>query len=203
MKIDPKDLDHVNRYSLMLGFLSPRPIAWVSTISKEGRFNVAPFSSYMGVCSNPVMVGFQAVRRRGQKKDTVRNIEATKEFVVNVVTESLVKCMIRTGADYPPDVDEFVEAGLTPAASDKVRPPRVHESPINMECKMVKILEFGEMPYMSSFVIGEVVQIHIADELYKEGKIDSTHLHLVGRLWGDFYCRVNEGILEVKRYEMP
>jgi len=147
------------------------------------------------------MVGIGITRREGQKKDTLVNIEATGEFVVNVVTESLAHKMNVTAAEYHSSVDEFSQAGLTPVESDKVRPPRVGESPISMECRLIQILEFGEMPRTTSFVIGEVIRIYLEDSVCKKENVDPSKLNVIGRLSGDFYCR-NQGIFEMKRIEL-
>ena len=201
MKIDPQDLEPRGKSKLMLSIILPRPIAWVSTISAEGRLNLAPFSAFCIVSTNPPMVGVGIARREGEKKDTLRNIEATGEFVVNAVTESLAQKMNVTAIEYPGDVDEFAQAGLTSTKSDRVKPPRVGESPISMECQLVQILEFGEMPRATSFVIGKVVQVHLENSIYREGNIDLGKLNVIGRLSADFYCHIHD-IFEMKRIEL-
>lgn len=200
MKIDLAGLEQRELHHLVSSAVVPRPIAWVSTVDKDGIFNLAPFSAYCVVSVSPAIVGFNvAPTRDGKKKDTLRNIEATKDFVINVVTETLAEAMNVTSAPYPPEVDEFKEAGLTPVKADLVKPPMVAESPVNMECRLTQILEFGKAPKMSYFVIGEVLRIHIKDELYVNGAIDMSKLKAIGRLGGgigsDMYCRTSNSFV--------
>ena len=125
MNIDPVSLSQIDSFQLLVSLIVPRPIAFVSTVAENGVLNLAPFSFFTGICAKPPTICFSAVRRRGDKKDTVRNIEATGEFVVNVVSERFAQAMNQTAADYLPEVDEFAAASLTPMACDRVRPPRV------------------------------------------------------------------------------
>lgn len=198
MKIDPRDLTTNDCYKLLIGCVVPRPIAWVSTVSEDGISNVAPFSYFTAVCNNPPTICFTASRREGEKKDTVRNIENAGDFVVNVVTEELAEAMNITSGEYPPEVDEFQVANLTAVPSDKVRSPRVAESPISLECKLVQMIELGEGANSTSVPIGEVVQFHIKDEFIHAGKIDMEKLRPVGRLAGQLYTRTRQ-IFEMKR----
>ncbi|MDO8674209.1 MAG: flavin reductase family protein, partial [Dehalococcoidia bacterium] len=138
MKVDPREVTARECYKLLIGSIVPRPIAWVSTVGENGVFNVAPFSFFTSVCTYPPTVCFTAIRRAGEKKDTVRNIEFTGDFVVNLVTEELAEAMNISCGDYPPEVDEFQVAKLTAVPGDKVRSPRVAESPISLECKLVQ-----------------------------------------------------------------
>ena len=137
-------------------------------------------------------------KRDGQKKDTLVNIESSKEFVINIVTETMAEAMNQASGEYPSDVDEFQEVGLTPAKSDLVKPPMVAESPVNMECKLMQILEFGEPHRRAFFTIGEIVRIHIKDELWADGNITAHKLKAIGRLGEDLYCRTTD-IFEMKR----
>lgn len=190
MKINPENLDFRESHHLLAGSIVPRPILLISTIGEDGVFNVAPFSFVTGVSLKPTLIGFEiSTRRDGRKKDTINNIERTKEFVVNVVTEDMVEAMNLASADYPSDVDEFKESGLTPVKGDIVKVPRVAESPISFECRLIKILEFGLIPTLSSFVIGEVVLAHIRDGLYVRDDIVSPDLKAIGRLGSELYCR--------------
>lgn len=199
MKIDFDDLDRRQCHELVVGMISPRPIAWVSTVGEDGTFNLAPFSFYGGVCSKPPMLCVSIARRRkGEKKDTIRNIEYTKDFVVNVVDDTLAAAMNQTSADYPANVSEFKEVGLTPLASDKVRSPRVAECPISMECKVVHILELGKVPNAGSLVVGEIVRAHVKDALIQNGTIDPSRLKPVARLGADLYCHIGH-VFEMKR----
>lgn len=199
MKIDPKDLEHRDAYRLFMSAVVPRPIALVSTVGQNGVFNLAPFSGFATMGLSPPLVHINISRKRGgQKKDTLANIEFAKDFVINVVTEDLAEPMNQSSAEYPPDVSEFKEVGLTPVKADLVKSPMVAESPVNMECQLVEILEFGELPRTTSIVIGEVVRVHIKDGLYVNGEIQMSALKVLGRLGGDLYCRTRDTI-EMKR----
>ena len=191
MKIDP-NMAWLQAHEVMVGAIAPRPIAFVSTVGEDGIFNVAPISM------SPIIIGFSIGRRDGQKKDTLVNIEFSGDFVVNVVTEDIADVMNKASANYPSHVDEFREVGLTPVKADLVKPPMVGESPINMECRLKQILEFGTPPRCNSFVIGEVVLVHIKDEIYVNDEIQADKLKLVGRLGGELYCRTTD-VFEMKR----
>ena len=202
MKIDLANLDTRDTHHLMVGAVVPRPIAWVSTVGEDGVFNLAPFSAYAMVSMKPALVGFcVATTRDGWKKDTLKNIESTKEFVINVVDETLAEAMNVTAATYPSDVDEFKEARLTPVKADLVKAPMVAESPINLECRLTQVLEFGEAPRTNSFIIGEVLRVHVKDELYANEEIQMSKFKAIGRLGGrggDLYCRTSDSF-EMKR----
>ncbi len=192
--IDPESIGHQERYKLLIGSVLPRPIAFVSTLSPEGIPNLAPFSFFMGVCANPLTICFAPMRRGsdGKKKDTLVNIEATGEFVVHVVNESIVTQMNQTAAEYPADVDEFEAAGLTPIPSVKVKPYRVKESPVHMECVLHQVVHLGEEVGSGSLVIGRVVYLHMASEVYEDGKIITSKLKPVARLAGSSYSKVTD-----------
>lgn len=202
MEIIPENLTWKDSYKLYTGSILPRPIALVSTISKEGIPNLAPFSNFCGVCPWPFIVAFAPIIRPedGTKKDTTRNIEETGQFVVNIVTEDIVMKVNETSIEFAPDIDEFQETGLTPIPSSKVMPYRVKESPIQMECVLENMLAFGEGAGSSNLVIGRVVQMHIEDALYKDGKIDLANLKPVGRLSGDYYAKMSD-LFTLKRPE--
>ena len=199
MKIDPVNLDWIDSHELLIGAVVPRPIAFVSTIGEDGVFNVAAFSFFTAIAAKPMLIGFGVGRKRdGQKKDTLVNIEFSRDFVVNVVTETLAEAMNQASANYPSYVDELKEVGLTPVKADIVKTPMVAESPINMECRLLQILEFGDLPRRGSFIIGEVVQVHIKDELFKNGDIQMSKLKAIARMGGELYCRTTD-IFEMKR----
>ena len=177
----------------MIGAIVPRPIAFVSTVSAAGNRNLAPFSFFNGVCSNPPIVLFSTViRKDGSHKDTLNNVEATREFVVNIVSEDFAEQMNICSADYPPEVDEFTVAQLTPIPSDLVKPPRVKESRIQMECTLVQIIHFGNIPGGGCTVFGEVQRFHIADELFDNFRIDPDKLRPIGRMGGPTYTRTKD-----------
>jgi flavin reductase (DIM6/NTAB) family NADH-FMN oxidoreductase RutF len=171
----------------------PRPIFLISTIGEDGIYNVAPFASVVTVSVQPSLRGFEvSTRKDGQTKDTLRNVWFTNDFVINLVDESMAEAMNQTSADYPPEVDEFKEAGLTPVHADMVKSPMVGESSVNLECKVIQMLEFGEFPRISRFIIGEVVLVHIKDEYLVNGEIDKSKLRPIGRLGGELYCRTSD-----------
>lgn len=205
MEIDPRSMSSLAIYKLLIGCVVPRPIAWVSTVSPDGVNNVAPFSFFMGVCNDPPTIAFSVGPRGGDsrtgpagKKDTAQNLEATGDFVVNVVEDALAEQMNLTSGEYPPEVDEFVLAGLTAVSSLKVRAPRVREAPISMECRVAQIVRVGRGPH--SLVLGEVIHFHIRDDLYDRGtgRVDMHRLKPVGRLAGQMYTHVHD-IFEMKR----
>ena len=199
MKISPASLTKGDLHELLMSAVLPRPIAFVSTTDEAGIFNLAPFSCFAPVGLKPALVCLQiGWKRDGEKKDTLRNIESTKEFVVNVVDESFAEAMNQASAEYPREVDEFKQVGLTPIHSDIVQAPRIEESPINMECKLVTILEFGEVPTGSHIVIGEIVLFHVKGKLLNQNQIDISQWNPIGRLGGDLYCRIKD-VFEMTR----
>jgi len=202
-KVFLENLDRRDSHELMMSAILPRPIALVSTIGEDQIFNIAPFSCYAPICMKPALICFGiSWRRNGQKKDTLKNIESRRDFVINIVDENLAEAMNRTSADYPSAVDEFREVGLTPTKSDLVSAPRVAESPVHMECRLVNIQEFGKVPTGYHLIIGEVVLIHVKEELWNGDHIDISKLRVIGRLGEQLYCRVTD-IFEMKRPEIP
>jgi flavin reductase (DIM6/NTAB) family NADH-FMN oxidoreductase RutF len=192
--IDPQAAAVSDIYKLMVGVIVPRPIAFVSSISADGVLNLAPFSFFTGISANPPVVCFSPMVRGsdGSTKDTLRNIEAMKEFVVNVVSEDFAPQMNICSTEFSPEVDEFAASRLTPLASDLVKPPRVAESRVNMECRLLQIVTISDKPLGGSLVIGEVVRFHVADELVHDFKIDPDLLRPVGRMGGPTYTRVTD-----------
>jgi flavin reductase (DIM6/NTAB) family NADH-FMN oxidoreductase RutF len=191
-------------YKLMTGAIVPRPIGWISTVDADGIPNLAPYSFFNAVCSNPPTLLFcPAIRAKDhQRKDTLKNVIATREFVVNIVTEALAEAMNLTSGEYAADVNEFEVAGLTAAPSAAVKPPRVAESPVHFECKLDQIVTIGETPGGASIVIGRIVHIHVADEvLIPPDKIDVRKLQAVGRLSGTTYSRTND-FFDLRRPEV-
>jgi len=199
MKIDPADLSKKGLHELFMSAIMPRPIAFVSTIGQDGVFNLAAFSCFAPLFLKPAIVGIGIHwKRDGQKKDTLRNIQFSKEFVVNAVTEDFAEAMNQTGAEYPSDVDEFKEVGLTPVKAQIVKAPMVAESPVNMECKLVQLLEFGEPPTGGHLVLGEVILVHVRDELWTGDHIEIPKYKPIGRLGEELYCRIGD-TFEMKR----
>lgn len=179
-----------DRYKLLASTIVPRPIAWVSTISPDGVANAAPFSFFNVFGEDPPVVGFSVNDRTpGDRKDTGNNVRHSGEFVVNLVDEPNFEAMNVTAIEFGPDVDEFVQAGLRPAPSVKVKAPRIAESPVSFECALLKIVEFGPA---RSLVIGQVLLMHIADAMVLDPArchIDTPRLRLIGRMHGNGYTR--------------
>jgi flavin reductase (DIM6/NTAB) family NADH-FMN oxidoreductase RutF len=189
MQIDPREHDARHIYGLMCSIVVPRPIAWVSTISRDGVLNLAPFSYFNAITSKPPLLSIAVGRRAGaQRKDTAHNASTTRELVINVVTERNIDKMVQTSAEWPPEVDEFERAGLTPLASERVKPPRVAESPIQMECRTREIFEVS--PGIVDLVIAEVLLFHVADELPVDEQlcIPADAVRPVARLGGEEYA---------------
>jgi len=194
MILDPESVPSSELYRVMIGVIVPRPIAFVSTVGEGGRFNAAPFSFFTGLSSAPPLLGISINVRAGAPKDTLRNLRASGDFVVNVVTEELLERVVRTSGDWPPEVDELALTGLTPLASDRVRAPRVQESPVQIECRLEREVDLGK----TFFVIGEIVRMHVADHLFTDGRVDVRKLKPAARLGGAQYARLGE-VLEIPR----
>jgi flavin reductase (DIM6/NTAB) family NADH-FMN oxidoreductase RutF len=196
VKIDLNEESARDMHHVLMSIIAPRPIAWVSTVSDGGVYNLAPFSAFCVMSVNPAIVGFNsAAFRDGRKKDTLINIESSGEYVVNMVDESLAEAMNITSASFPSETDEFQEAGLTPVKADLVKAPMVGESPVSLECRIRQILKFGEEPMMNNFIVGDVLLIHVKDEYMINEEINASALKLIGRLGGrgiDRYCRTTD-----------
>ena len=189
--IDPSTTAPLNNYKLLVGAVVPRPIAFVSTISPEGVPNLAPFSFFTVASANPPVLCFTTSFRE-PCKDTLKNVRAMKEFVVNIVSEEFAAQMNVTSGEFPYGVDEFAMSGLTPAPSEVVRPPRVKESHINMECKLLQTVEVSNRPLGGTLILGEVVLFHIDDAIVEEYRIDPDKLGAVGRMAGNTYSRTSD-----------
>jgi flavin reductase (DIM6/NTAB) family NADH-FMN oxidoreductase RutF len=189
--IDPATTAPIDTYKLLVGAVVPRPIAFVSTISPEGVANLAPFSFFTVASANPPVLCFTTSFRE-PRKDTLVNVRATKEFVVNIVSEEFAAKMNATSGEYPYGVDEFAISGLTPAPSVLVSPPRVKESHVNMECKLLQTIDVSAKPMGGTLILGEVVLFHIDDEMIEEFRIDPDKLGAVGRMAGNTYTRTGD-----------
>jgi flavin reductase (DIM6/NTAB) family NADH-FMN oxidoreductase RutF len=218
LSIDPAEYEHRQIYKLMTGIIVPRPIALVSTIDRNGVANLAPFSFFNGVGSNPPTVLFCPTVRAASisapggiftpgegsenwpasrpdlRKDTLRNVEETGEFVVNIVNEAIAAAANATSADVPPEVDEFVLSGLTAIASEAVRPPRVAESPAQMECKLLQVIYTNRAPGGGVVVLGEVLRFHLREDLFDDFRVDPAGLAAVGRMAGNSWVRTQDRI---------
>jgi flavin reductase (DIM6/NTAB) family NADH-FMN oxidoreductase RutF len=193
METNTEAIPWKSAYKLLIGSVVPRPIGWISSIDQDGRLNLAPFSFFNAVCGNPPHVLFSPMIRSTdwETKDTLRNVRATGEFVVNIVTEDLVEAMNMSSAELPAGIDEFSVANLISAPSVVVQVPRVALSPIHFECKVTHIIDIGDQPGSGSVVIGRVVHIHVDESVLLDGdKIDLEKLRPIGRLAGSSYCRV-------------
>lgn len=196
MEIKTSDLASKDFFKLMTATIVPRPIAWVSTVNEAGLSNLAPFSFFTGVCSIPPTILFCNLVRGtdGGEKDTLHNIRATGEFVINVVTEELAPAMNLTAGEYPSGTNEFEIAGLTETPSATVKPPRLKESPVSMECKLSQIVDVGDGGIgAGSIIIGEVLHLHIDDQVMLPNyKVDTRTLNPISRLAGPNYGKIGE-----------
>ncbi len=202
MKIEPVNLDRQQSHDLIGSSIAPLPVALISTIGKDDIHNAAPFSFIAPVCSKPPIICVSFGLRQRVKKDTLNNIEFTHDFVINVVDESLLPLAIKTSKDYPSDVDELKEAGLTAVNSEKVKSPRVAEAKVSLECQLVQKLELTEENRegkgLRAIVFGEVVLAHVKDEVWVDGKIEPSRLGTVGRLGSEMYYG-KAGIFRLER----
>lgn len=198
----PKNLETPKLHSYLLSAVAPRPIAFASTVDKDGKPNLSPFSFFNVFSANPPILIFSPARRvRGNTtKHTLENVEVTNEVVINVVNYDIVQQMSLSSTEYPEGVNEFEKAGLTMLKSDIVKPFRVAESPIQMECKVNEIVKLGTEGGAGNLVICEVVKMHINDEVLDEnGAIDQVKLDLVSRAGGSFYSRAKSGFFEIPK----
>lgn len=186
-------------YQLLVSCVVPRPIAFVTTLSPTGVVNLAPFSFFNGVGANPPAVMFSPCNRKdGSPKDTVVNLRHLGEFVVNVVPHAVRSEMNASSWEFPPELSEVEACGFTPLPSTHVRPPRIAESPVHMECRLVQIVEVGKGPLAANVCIGEVLCFHVADGyLTGDGIVDIEKLDPIGRLGADLYTRTRD------RFNMP
>ena len=204
LTLHPADCELRQIYKLMTGIIVPRPVALVSTLDRNGVANLAPFSAFSLAGSNPPAVLFCPVLRAAGgaasdphldlRKDTLRNVEETGEFVVNVVSEAIAAAANTAAAEVAPDVDEFVLAGLTQIASEAVRPARVAESPAQMECKLLRVIYVGHEPGAGVIVLGEVVRFHVRKDLVEDFRVDPDGLEAVGRMAGNTWVRTRDRI---------
>jgi flavin reductase (DIM6/NTAB) family NADH-FMN oxidoreductase RutF len=192
MKVEVANLTREELHEFLGRAIAPLPIALISTVGPNGAYNAAPFSLAIPVCWKPPIICVSFGMRKGQKKRTQRNIEFSRDFVVNTMDESLIKPTIQTSADYPDGVDKMKEVGFTAIASDKVKSPRIAEAQISLECRLVRKLELGEGPNLRGIVFGEVVLAHLQDEVWVDGKIEPSRLKPVGRLGDGVYCRTGD-----------
>jgi flavin reductase (DIM6/NTAB) family NADH-FMN oxidoreductase RutF len=195
LSIDPKELQIAQLHGYLLGAIGPRPIAFASTIDKDGNPNLAPFSFFNVFSANPPILIFSPARsgRTNTNKDTFRNVKEVGEVVINIVNHQIVHQMSLASSPYAADVDEFEKTGLTKLPSDTIRPFRVAESPVQFECVVNEIKELGDQGGAGNLIICEVKKIHISEDvLDKDGKIDQLKIDLVARMGGNWYCRADK-----------
>lgn len=200
MIIDVAQANVLEVYKMLVGVVTPRPIAWVTSQDPEGRVNLAPFSFFNAFGANPPVVVFSpTLRRDGSRKDTLRNVEATGEFVLNAAVESLAEKVNFSSKELPYGQSEVDLTGLSLLPSLKVKPPRIAETPVNLECKVLQIIPIGKGPIAANLVIGEVVVFHVDERVLDDrGRVDPQKLATIARLGGDYYCRTTE-LFEMKR----
>lgn len=200
--IIPKELTVPEVQRLLQGGIGPRPIALVSTISKDGINNLSPFSFYNVFGANPPVIAFSPSRRgkNGSFKDTYLNLVETNECVVQAVTFSMVEQVSLASTEYERGIDEFVKSGLTPIDSDIVKPKRVKESPFQMECKLIDMMSYGNGGASANIAVCEVIKFHVNEEVFINGIIHPNKIDLVARMSGDFYCRAfGDNVFEVEK----
>lgn len=198
----PKDLTTAKLHSYLLSAVAPRPIAFASTIDKNGNPNLSPFSYFNVFSTNPPILIFSPARRvrDNTTKHTLENTEAVKEVVINTVNYDIVQQMSLSSTEYPETVNEFKKAGLTMLKSDMVKPFRVAESPIQIECKVNEIVKLGTEGGAGNLIICEVLRIHMSDDILDEnGVVNQEKLDLVARAGGSYYSRAKDGFFEIPK----
>lgn len=203
MIINPKEIPVGKMHSYLLGAVAPRPIAFASTIDKEGNVNLSPFSFFNCFGANPPILIFSPARRGRDNttKHSYENVLEVPEVVINIVNYALVQQMSLASTEYPKGVNEFVKAGLTQVASSVVKPPRVGEAPVAFECKVLQVIPTGTEGAAGNLVICEVLRMHLKEEILdSEGRIDPFKIDAVARMGGDWYCRANgESLFKVPK----
>ncbi len=202
IKIDPKEVAIGKLHGLMLGAIGPRPIAFASTIDEDGVANLSPFSFFNVFSANPPILIFSPARRvrDNTTKHTLENAKTTKEVVINIVNYDIVQQMSLSSTEYPKGVNEFVKSGLTMVSSEKVKPHRVGESPVQFECKVNEVVPLGEEGGAGNLIICEVLLMHVNENVLDEnGGIDQYKIDQVARMGGNWYSRANMGMFEVPK----
>jgi flavin reductase (DIM6/NTAB) family NADH-FMN oxidoreductase RutF len=203
MIVYPSDISTGRLHALMLGAVSPRPIAFASTVDSQGQVNLSPFSFFNAFGSNPPTLIFSPARRVRDNtiKHTLENVLEVPEVVINMVDYAMVNQMSLASTEYPKGVNEFEKGGFTQVASDKIRPPRVLESPVAMECVVKQVISLGDQGGAGNLIVCEIVAMHIREDLVDEqGGIDQQKIDLVARMGGNWYCRAHgEALFEVPK----
>ena len=203
IKIDPKEIETAKLHGYLLGAVAPRPIAFASTLDQDGKPNLSPFSFFNVFSANPPIAIFSPARRvrNNTTKHTLENAKATKEVVINIVNYGIVEQMSLSSTEYPDGVNEFIKSGLTPVPSEMVKPFRVKESPVQLECEVKEVVELGNEGGAGNLVICEIKLVHIDENvLDSHGQIDPKKIDLVARMGGNWYCRANgEALFEIAK----
>jgi flavin reductase (DIM6/NTAB) family NADH-FMN oxidoreductase RutF len=200
MIVDFQKLPPRESYPWLINAINPRPIAWVSTISAEGKTNLAPFSFFQGICANPPTLMFCGANdRTGKKKDSVVNVEQVPEFVVNVVPYALRDPMNLTSAPLPHGESEFEKFNIATAPSALVKPPRVADSPVAFECRLDRIVTIGTGPLAGNVVFGTILCAHVSESVITDGALDPRKLDTIGRMGGDYYTRSATDLFTITR----
>ncbi|WP_454726985.1 MULTISPECIES: flavin reductase family protein [Cupriavidus] len=190
MQVLAESLSPEATYRLMSGVVVPRPIAWITSQSPAGVLNLAPFSCFTFVSNKPPLIGVNIGRKAGVRKDTGANIHASKEFVINIGDATQLDAIHLSSAEHPADVSEVEVLGLATAPSSLIRTPRLADAPVSMECRLERVIAFGETG--AEFVVGEVLAFHLRDDLYQDGKVDTRALNPVCRIGGPNYASLGE-----------
>jgi len=202
ISVDPKSLSQPDLHNYLLTAIAPRPIALASTVDKDGKVNLSPFSFFNVFSSNPPVLIISPARsgRDNTTKHTYQNVKEVAEVVINIVNYPIVEQMSLSSTAYTKGVNEFEKAGFTQVASSEVSPPRVGESPVSLECRVTSVNELGNQGGAGNLIICEVVMVHINEDYLTEGKLDTTKLDLVGRMGESWYVRANpEAIFEIPK----
>jgi flavin reductase (DIM6/NTAB) family NADH-FMN oxidoreductase RutF len=200
--VNPQEVSTVEFHQILLGAVAPRPIAFASTIDAQGNVNLSPFSFYNAFGANPPILIFSPARRvrDNTTKHTLENVREVPEVVINAVNFPMVEQMSLASTEYDKGVNEFVKAGLTEVPSSLVKPPRVLESPVSFECKVLQIIETGTEGGAGNLIVCEVMLAHIHESVLNDkGGIDVRKIDLVARLGGDWYCRASGALFEVEK----
>ena len=202
LTIHPENTSTGKLHGYLLASVSPRPIAFASTVDKDGKVNLSPYSFFNVFSANPPVVIFSPARRVRDNtvKHTLENVLDVPEVVINIVNYDMVQQMSLSSTEYPKGVNEFVKAGLTELPSEVVTPPRVAEAPVQLECKVLNVVALGEEGGAGNLVIAQVVRMHIKEDILDdEGRIDAAKIDTVARMGGNWYSRAKTGMFEVPK----
>lgn len=196
MFIKPETFEESKMYKMLIGTVTPRPIAFVTSQDKNGNLNAAPFAFFNVVCPNPPMLMISVGKQNGERKNTSSNILENKEFVVHIVDESIIKEVVKTGNNYPQDISEIDMTDLTTILSKTVNVLSVKETKVRFECQLVKYLELGDKTNGTDMFIGEIKEIYVDDDVYDEENayIDVDKLNPISRVVGDHYVKIGEPV---------